>query len=203
MAIRLALLAAIAGITALPAIGSAQDTGNDSSHLELGNAPDISGEDAERIYQSLRERMKQGYMLSKFAFAADYQDWRRYNATPYLSKSHGNRHLNNYANMPDFDFAKPKEGVVYPAGTILAKDAFSVTDHDDVYPAALFVMEKLAEGTSPETADWRYVAIFPDGSVEGDTVGDFPENVEYCHQCHTLVKDQDYLFGVPEDAAAQ
>ena len=197
------LFAAFAGLMLLATDGSAQNADGENAHPELSNSPEITGDDAEAIYQSLRLRMKQGYMLSRLPVAGQYQEWRRYNAVPYLSKSHGNRYLNNYANRPEFDFANPPDGIVYPAGTVLAKDAFSVTDHDDVYPASLFIMEKLEAGASPKTADWRYVAIFPDGSIAGDTTGDMPESVEYCHQCHTLVKDKDYLFGVPSEAAIQ
>lgn len=57
-------------------------------------------------------------------------------------------------------------------------------------------MEKLPIGRNPGTADWRFVAIHPDGSIEGDTIGDMPDGVEYCHQCHQHHAEFDYVFGI-------
>ena len=35
----------------------------------------------------------------------------------------------------------------------------TVTDEGKIYPGAMFVMEKLAQGANPETADWRYIMV--------------------------------------------
>ena len=48
------------------------------------------------------------------------------------------------------------------------------------------------------TGDWRYAMIMPDGSYFGDSEGDDPDAVAFCHGCHTARADSDFLFFVPE-----
>lgn len=189
------LIAFIFAVATLPS--SAQDATN-GDHPRIEESPELSAEEAERIYSELKEAMREGYLLARYTLEAKYQSWPRYSKAPYLSQAHGNRYLNNYANSKEFDFASPKPGIAYPAGTLLAKDSFTVTQNGKVFPGSLFIMEKLSSGRSPETADWRYLAIHPDGSIEGDTVGELPEGVVYCHQCHQQRAEFDYVFGIDQ-----
>jgi hypothetical protein len=87
-----------------------------------------------------------------------------------------------------------------PAGAVIAKDSLTVTRLGARYPGALFIMEKLAPGTHPETADWRYAMILPDGSFFGDTVQEeMRDKVAFCHDCHEQRADYDYLFFLPDE----
>ena len=174
----------------------AQEPPAAAGHPALEETLTLSAEEAEAVYAELRQSMREVYLVARYELAGEYQNWKRYNEAPYLSETHGNRYVNNYANSGAFDFAAPEAGVVYPAGTILAKDSFTVTQEREIYPGSLFIMEKLSAGASPETADWRYLAIHPDGSIEGDTTGESPEGVAYCHQCHQLRADFDHIFGL-------
>ena len=115
-----------------------------------------------------------------------------------MSGTHGQRFVNNYANATARNYGTLGQGEKLPEGSVLAKDSMTITDEDHVFPGALFVMEKLAAGASPGTADWRYLMIIPDGSLFGDTTGDGPERVRYCHACHASAADRDYTFFVPE-----
>jgi hypothetical protein len=56
-------------------------------------------------------------------------------------------------------------------------------------------MEKLPHAANPETADWRYGMILPDGSLFGDS----HESVVFCHTCHVRVARNDHLFFVPRE----
>ena len=76
---------------------------------------------------------------------------------------------------------------------------FAVTARGDVFSGPLFLMERMEAGFSPETNDWRYSMIMPDGSIFGITKGAGSERVEFCHTCHEAVGDTDNLFFVPED----
>ena len=67
-----------------------------------------------------------------------------------------------------------------------------------MFPGALFVMEKLAGGASPQNADWRYVMIMPDGSLFGDSMGDGASEMTFCHECHKIEANRDYLYFVPQ-----
>jgi len=73
-----------------------------------------------------------------------------------------------------------------------------VTQDNGLYAGALFVMVKLAPGTSPDTGDWRYQMIMPDGSFLGDSRGAGADKVAFCHGCHKAVKNNDYLFYIPD-----
>lgn len=194
------LIACAAFAFSLVSIGSAQAQQTlGESHIAVQNPAELSKDEANAIYDKLKEMMASGYGISQMALVENYQSWARYNSAPYLSATHGQRFVNNYANEAGKAYGSLKEGEKLPQGTVLAKDSITVKDDGKFYPGALFLMEKLGAGASPETADWRYVVINPDGSLAGDTTGDGPELVKYCHDCHVGVAEMDYIFYVPED----
>jgi hypothetical protein len=170
-------------LTMAASILNAQEIKN-GSHVAIEKMLDVSAQEANRIYAELAEVMIKGYALSGISVVDDYQSWKRYNTAPYVSAAHGNRYLNNYVNETGKGYGSLKVGERLPAGTIIAKDSFTVTVDGQAFPGALFVMEKLGSGQSPKTADWRYLVIYPDGSLVGDTIDSNPESVEYCHACH-------------------
>ena len=167
-------------------------------HIAIDKPAELSVEEANRIYRDLMEAMADGYGISRLPLVDGYQTWARYNSAPYLSATHGRRFVNNYANETGRAYGSLKRGDKLPVGTVLAKDSMTVTEEGRFFPAALFIMEKLASGASPETADWRYVVVNPDGSMTGDTIGDGAELVQYCHDCHAAKADLDYVFLVPK-----
>jgi len=144
----------------------------ESGHIAVENPADLSHAEANEIYDELSSRMADGYALAELPIIENYQTWTRYNSAPYLSATHGHRFVNNFANSKAIGYGE------------LAK---------------MFVMEKLAAGAHPETADWRYVMILPDGTTHGDTVGSKPRLVKYCHACHAAKASKDFVFFVPED----
>jgi hypothetical protein len=188
--------ALLLSLTASPN-AAAQESG-EQAHIAVENPADLTSDEANRIYNSLRRRLAEGYATSGMEIVDNYQSWKRYNSAPYLSATHGQRFVNNYANAASGDYGRLKVGGTYAPGTVLAKDSVTVTTQGKVFPGALFVMEKLQSGSNPDTADWRYVMIIPDGSIYGDTTGDEPELAEYCHACHQARADDDYVFFVPE-----
>lgn len=168
-------------------------------HFVTMNAADSGPEEAEELYDSLRNDMRERYARADDPTAAAYQDWQRFNTAPYRSATHGQRFVNNYGNEKAAGYSAVKSsGKPMPVGAILAKDAFAITTEGDVYAQSLFLMEKLPAGSSKVTGDWRYVMITPAGETYGDTRGEFPEKVDFCHDCHRTVQRSDYLFGIPE-----
>lgn len=199
MSARILMACAVGAFSlAFAAATQAQQTFGES-HIAVENPADLSKDDANKIYDKLKDMMADGYDLSQMSLVNGYQSWTRYNSAPYLSATHGQRFVNNYANEAGAPYGSMKEGDKLPQGTVLAKDSVTVKDDGKFYPGALFIMEKLDAGVSPDTADWRYVVINPDGSLAGDTTGDGPELVKYCHDCHISMADNDYVFYVPED----
>jgi len=177
---------------------AAQSSGEDA-HIAIENPADLSKDEALRIYESLQRRMARGYGAAQLDLLLNYQNWPLFNDAPYISATHGQRFVNSYANRIAHNYGTLKEGEKLPVGSVLAKDSVTVTDEGNIHPGALFVMEKLPEGTSPQTADWRYIMVMPDGSLFGDTMGFRASAVAYCHDCHEAVADRDYTFFVPEE----
>lgn len=170
----------------------------EDAHIRLEKPGEVTAAAAETLYRSIAKEAAAGYALSRDPVASVFLRWRRYNSGPYLSATHGNRYVNNYAN--DIAAAAGYGGkAVMPAGAVLAKDSFTLTDGGEVFAGALFLMEKMPPGHSPSTADWRYWMILPDGSVLGDSEDDSAADVEFCHDCHKAVARRDYLFFVPKE----
>jgi hypothetical protein len=169
-------------------------------HFKINRPGELTKDDANIDYNSIIDGMARSYVASGDETAARYRDWQRFNDAPYLSDAHGNRYVNNYANAiaAEAGYGELKPGVKMPPGAILAKDSFTYTKDNKLFPGALFVMEKLDKGASPKTADWRYVMILPDGSVFGDTTAGGAAKLAFCHDCHNQVAEFDYLFFVPE-----
>ncbi len=169
-----------------------------TEHFRIEKPAILSPPVAQSIYENAVDDMAMGYALSAYSPARDYGNWRRYNAFPYLSATHGNRYVNNFANdiAANYGILSPDEKMA--PGAVLAKDSFTVTQRRQIFAAALFIMEKLTEGQSPQTADWRYVMVLPDGSVFGDTLGETADHMTFCHECHETVADNDYLFYIPD-----
>ncbi len=186
----------VAGGLAAPA--NAQSAGPEA-HITIENAADLSKQEAVQIYQTLMDRMRSGYEAAHLDFILNYQDWPKFNDAPYISATHGQRYVNSYANKMAHNYGTLSDGEPLLAGSVLAKDSITVTDEGHVFPGALFIMEKLPIGTHPQTADWRYVMVMPDGSLFGDTVGSRSQEMFYCHECHESVASRDYTFFVPSE----
>ncbi len=176
----------------------AQDA-EENSHVAIENPAKLTHDEANTIYDSLKEILSESYGLAELSEIKDYQNWERYNSAPYISVTHGKRFVNNYANELGKDYGKLAEGEQYPAGTVFAKDSITVTDEGKNFMGAMFVMEKLESGKNTETGDWRYIMVLPDGTQYGDTTGDDPELVKYCHTCHVGVASKDYVFFIPKN----
>ncbi|NVO57695.1 cytochrome P460 family protein [Rhodobacteraceae bacterium B1Z28] len=183
----------------LLAIGGMALADDQDAHLAIENPADLSKDEAQQHYQALTRRMARGYGTAQLDIILNYQSWPLFNDAPYISATHGQRYVNSYANRMAHNYATLQEGEVLPMGSVLAKDSMTVTDEGKIYPGALFVMQKLSAGASPETADWRYIMVMPDGSLFGDTTGFRASAVAYCHVCHEAVADRDYTFYVPEE----
>jgi hypothetical protein len=174
------------------------DFAHPTRHFRVPDPVRLSDADALSIYERIRGDMAAAYRLSQDPVATRFPKWRRYNRVPYLSTTHGDRYINNYANAKADAYGRGGTGPM-PEGAVLAKDSFTVTRRGDVFTGPLFLMEKMPSGFSGETRDWRYTMIMPDGSVFGTTDGAGSERVEFCATCHATVGDAaDHLFFVPE-----
>ena len=170
-----------------------------TGHFRVERPADLAGADALTIYDRIRGKMVAVYRRSENPYATAYNTWRRYNITPYLSATHGQRYVNNYANQRAIAYGKAEKAGTLPEGSVLAKDSFEVTDRGDVLTGPLVLMEKMQPGFNPDNRDWRYTMVMSDGSLFGTTKGEGLERVAYCADCHRAAGDkQDHLFFVPK-----
>jgi hypothetical protein len=166
-------------------------------HFRVRRPAKLAPGEAESIYRGLIDDLIAGYAAAEHPAARHYRNWRRYNTAPYLSVTHGNVYINNYANETAEAYGRFEEAGRLPVGAVVAKDSFIAERSGEIRPGPLFVMEKMGKGFNYVSGDWRYTMIMPDGVLFGETRGEDAERVEYCIGCHLAVEDQDHLFFVP------
>ena len=167
-------------------------------HFRVRDPARIDGAEASRIYRGLAGDLADIYELSGVAAVAGYQKWRRYNSSPYLSVTHGQRYVNNYANGLARDYGRFEQMAALPVGAVIAKDSIALTKDGGIFPGPMFVMEKMGSGFSNATGDWKYTMIMPDGSLFGATKGKDSARVEYCIGCHLTRERYDHLYFPPK-----
>ncbi|GMQ76130.1 MAG: hypothetical protein BMS9Abin01_1395 [Gammaproteobacteria bacterium] len=175
------------------------EAANPRRHYRLRDPEPLDAERAAEIYAIAREAMRVGYPLSGLQVARGYQNWRRYNSAPYLSASHGNHYLNNYANERARAYGEFEAAGRLPVGAVIAKDSFSVTKSGGILLGPLFIMEKMPKGFNYVSGDWKYTLVRADGTLFGETNGPGATRVEYCIACHLARERYDHLYFVPKD----
>jgi len=148
---------------------------------------DMSAAQIEDFYACMEAQMARGYAAEGNEVAANYRDWTVSSTRPAVQGAHSARLLQTFANdvAADQYLKFESEGVEMPAGSVLAKESFSVKNGEGVV-GPLFIMTKLEEGASPETDDWRYDALTPSG-------GEMGISQSFCHDCHVTWESQDML----------
>ncbi len=155
--------------------------------------------EAVKVYDCLMKELKAAYAKSDDATAVSYQAWPRYSQHAYVSGTHGNRYVQNYANATARAYGAYEKAGRMPAGSVLAKDSFAVTPKGKVTVGPLFIMEKMNAGFNPAGGDWRYTMIMPNGSVFGATKGAGSKKVAFCADCHMSVSEVDSMLFLPDE----
>lgn len=163
---------------------------------------ELTGDEALAVYDCLKADLQAGYQKGPKrwipeAFVKDYPNWTKASAFPAAPGFHGGRFLMTYVNSIGADeYLKYKpEDVNVPAGTQIAKESFAVNDDGKVSKGPLFLMEKVAAGKSPETGDWYYMMVAPNGSPQAVNV------ITACSECHLENFGEQGGLGYPvEDA---
>lgn len=171
-----------------------------TSHMMISDPANLSDEKADSVYLSIRENMRLHYLASGDPVTDAYQSWRRYNTVPYRSSLHGALFVNNYANPTASRYSKFENLGRLPAGSIIVKDSFVVTEGGEVMTGPLFLMEKREAGFNSASNDWLFMTIEPNGTVTGLTKGKNSAAVSFCAECHNKApRNHDNLYFLPED----
>jgi hypothetical protein len=161
----------------------------DCATLTVEDRFDLEGEDIVALYDCLADKLAAGYAKEGDAVGANYRSWAPTATRPAIQGSHGTRILNTFAN----DIAAEQylkfedEGVNMPVGSVLAKESISLSiKKKKARPGPLFIMTRMEAGSIPETNDWLYAALQPNGKV-------MKVKQSFCHDCHEAYEDSDYL----------
>jgi len=177
--------------------------------------PEVSDEELQALYACLMEAMDRqaaasggdsnlmlaSWSLSERTEGSDFGNWTNFATTPYISFTHGERFATNHANAIAAEAYGRYEAIgEMPAGGIVAKPTFSIGASGEAFWETLFLMEKAEAGTSPDTNDWIYTAIMPDGSLMGRTLGANSDGMYFCAACHMAMgAESDDLIFLPEE----
>jgi hypothetical protein len=107
-----------------------------------------------------------------------YRGWTPVSRVPAAPGFHGARFLLTWVNeVGDEAYLQYAEDPEIPVGTLIAKESFEVGD-GRVVRRPLFLMEKVAEETSPDTMGWYYMMVGADGAPQGI------DPWANCNECH-------------------
>lgn len=143
----------------------------------------------DEIYACLKDEMVASYATEGDAVASAYRDWTVTSTRPAVAGAHGNRLLYTFANdIAAEQYLKyAEEGVSMPVGSVLAKESITISAKKKAaVTGPLFIMTKGEPGSAPETADWVYGGIQPNGKPM-----QFKQS--FCHDCHIAWEAQDMM----------
>ncbi len=164
------------------------------------SAPELTEAEAVALFDCLVPEMKAAYAKSDNEIAVNFWSDRLYSRVPYVSGTHGGRHVLNYANKVGRAYGLFENAGALPAGTNLAKPSFSVNAAGNGAVGPLFLMEKMDAGFNPDSGNWRYTMVMPNGAVFGTTKGAGADKVEFCVGCHiSVTPEQDSVMLLPEE----
>ncbi|HUS54593.1 MAG TPA: hypothetical protein VMY41_11390 [Thermohalobaculum sp.] len=146
---------------------------------------DLTFDEAQVVYDCTAADLHAGYKKGDkrwipAEYVADYRNWTPANSLPANPGFHGGRFLLTWVNaVGASEYLKfAEENVSIPAGTVIAKESFAVTEVGKVEKGPLFIMEKVAAGVSPETDDWYYMMVAPNGAPQAVPI------MTACSECH-------------------
>lgn len=174
------ILAAVALVSA-GTVASAETCATDKTDpFDLSEAEIVS------LYDCLKDQMAAGYAKAGSEIGATYRSWTVTGTRPAVAGPHGERLLLTWANdVAAEQYLKfEEEGVEMPAGSILAKESAKLNKKKKaVVIGPLFIMEKKEKGSIPETNDWLYAGVLPNGKP-------MKFKQKFCHDCHAGFSDQ-------------
>jgi hypothetical protein len=160
--------------------------------------------EAKAAYDCVRGKLTTAYGKSGHPAAKAYVSWKNYSAVSYVSATHGERFVNNYANAKAGNYGKFEKSGKMKVGAMLAKDSFMVSPKGQVSVGPLFLMEKMGSGFNRASGNWRYTMVMLNGAVFGVTKAKNSAGMKFCTECHAAVgSNQDHMFFLPSEFSAK
>lgn len=172
--------------------------------------PELDDEELAELYaclmQTLGEQAATGtaspanWVTADRPEGAAFLGWTNFALAPYQSGTHGMRFATNHVNPVGAEAYGRYEAIgEMPVGGIVAKPTFSVMPDGEAKLETLFLMERAATGSLPESNDWIYTSINADGSLWGRTGGFNSDGMAFCVICHQSAGDSDDLLFLPDE----
>lgn len=177
--------ATFAGLSVFATVGFAQNC----KAITVEDAFDLDDAAIVELYDCLKDAMAEGYANEGDPIGKNYRSWTLSSTRPAVQGAHSNRLLQTFANPAAAEqYLKfEEEGVEMPVGSVLAKESITVSIKKKAARVGpLFIMTKLEPGAAPETDDWFYGGLQPNGKP-------MKFKQSYCHDCHVVWEDQDSL----------
>jgi len=175
------LMTAFAGLAAIALNGAAAEAACEAGKPRA----EMSYQDAQALYDCLAGPMYEAYNQNDKRWipaeiVRDYRSWDKANTLPADPGFHGERYLITYVNATGYDAYTEfrDENVEIPAGTVIAKESFQVSEDGRATAGPLFLMQKTEPGASPDTLDWYYMMVMPNGAPAAINV------YSACSACH-------------------
>ncbi|MBD3625344.1 MAG: cytochrome P460 family protein [Rhodobacteraceae bacterium] len=158
-----------------------------------GDAWDLDADAVTALYDCIESAMVDGYTSGDNDVAPVYRDWTASSTRPAVAGPHGERFLQTFVNDTGAEQYLAFEVGMFemPAGTVLAKESFKLTD-GTASVGPLFIMSKVASGEADEYDNWVYSAVQPNGAA-------MQISQSFCHDCHAAFEDQDSMGYPLED----
>ncbi len=150
---------------------------------------DLDETEIVALYDCIKDKMAEGYAKQGDEVAVAFRGWTVTSTRPAVAGPHGERLLQTFANdIAAEEYLKfAEEGVDMPVGSVLAKESAKLNKKKGkVVVGPLFIMTKMEAGSIPETADWLYGGILPNGKP-------MKFKQKFCHDCHAGWEEQDFL----------
>ncbi len=161
----------------------------DCAAVTVEDAFDLDESAINALYDCLGDKMAEGYAKGGDEIGSNFRSWAVTSTRPAVAGPHGNRALQTFANdIAAEQYLKYEdEGVVMPVGSVLAKESITISiKKKKARPGPLFIMTKLEAGAAPDTGDWLYAGLQPNGKV-------MKVKQSFCHDCHVGWEASDML----------
>ena len=150
---------------------------------------DLEADEIVALYDCLADKLAEGYGKAGDEVGANYRSWAPTSTRPAIQGAHGNRILNTFANdIAAEQYLKyQEEDFTMPVGSVLAKVSITISiKKKTARPGPLLMMTKMEVGSIPETNDWLYTGVQPNGKT-------MKVKQSFCHDCHEAYEDSDFL----------
>ena len=150
---------------------------------------DLEADEIVALYDCLADKLAEGYGKAGDKVGANYRSWAPTSTRPAIQGAHGNRILNTFANdiAAEQYLQYQEEDFTMPVGSVLAKESITISiKKKTARPSPLLMMTKMEVGSIPETNDWLYTGVQPNGKT-------MKVKQSFCHDCHEAYEDSDFL----------